>query len=625
MWNYSYIIPNTLVLAVIAAHYFSRPRLSLRMNRLFLQLLSLEALITVVDVAACVADEAYATVPGWLLYALNMVFFVLYLIRVFWFYRIIAAILKLKITLRSALLSAAVCVLSLLITLSSFWTDAVFFVDAGGYHSGGWYHLLSVCAFFYLLLSLAVLLANARRLSTIQLVGALGIVLILAVGYMVRLLMPMALVMDAFCVLAIVDFYLVFENPDLYLDNHSAFNTPALRDRLTELIETRKPFRLLAVGVRSYYDARAVYGGHQMDVGLSQVTRYLKREFGRTSVFYIHNGIFVLLGDEALDLVSAREKISERFRSAWKDAEAVLDLSADFAHTDDSAGFDSADRIISNIVATLEKSDGSDTALSAESLIEADRQTEVKRALSHALSQNSVEVFLQPLIDAATGRAVGAEALARIRNAEGALIPPGLFIPLAEKNGSIHRLGEQMLEKTCEIIRKYDLPAHGIEVVNVNLSPIQCMRKDLSERFSAILRRSGVSPKHVPLELTEAIILDDSLMHEQLSALDALGFPFVLDDYGSGYSNITRVGEYSFRSIKLDMGIVRAHFGTDKPVLPTLVQMFRGMGYRVTAEGVETEEMAEEMRKIGCDNLQGFLFDRPLPVEEFVRKYASAG
>ena len=621
MWNYSYIIPNTLVLVVIAAHFFARPRLSVRFNRVFLQLIVLELAITVVDVAACLADEACARVPIWLLYALNMLFFVLFLLRTYWFFRITMETLRFRQYRRYLLATFAVCAAALLVTLSSVRTHAVFYIDGTGYHKGPWYDILSVCAYFYLLLSLVMLLVHSKRLTIPRLLGALGFVLILATGYLVRLLLPMALVMDAFCVLAIVTIYLVFENPDLYLGHHGTFNTYALRDKLTELIGSRE-YRLLAVGIRSYHDARAAYGGLPMDAALVQITRYLKKSFRGTEIFYIHNGVFVLIGGETFDTAQARKQIAERFCAPWRDGETELDLSATFAHSDDTAGFTDADRIVSNVLSVVENPEASDTALSAENLIEADRQTEIKRALRQAVSQSGVEVYLQPLIDAATGRAVGAEALARIRDAEGKLIPPGLFIPLAEKNGMIHRLGEQMFEKTCEIIRRYDLPAHGIEVVNVNLSPIQCMRRDLSERFAAIAKSCGVSPERIPLELTEATMYDYALLHEQFAALENRGFQFVLDDYGSGYSNINRVGQFPFRSIKLDMELVRTYFNSDKPILPTLVKMFRSMGFRVTAEGVETEEMAEAMRRVGCDCLQGYLFDRPLPAEEFAAKYA---
>ena len=622
MWDFSYIIPNTLVLMVIAAHYFALPRLSVRLNRRFLQLLALEAAITLMDIVSTLADEMYAELPIWLLWALNMAFFVLFFLRTFAFFRVILDLLRQRHYRRDLLLTSIVCAVSILITLSSVWTGAVFRIDADGYHSGPMYLLLSLCSFFYLALSLAMLWVHSRQLTRFRRNGALSFILILVIGSVVRLLMPFALVMDVFCVLAIIVIYLVFENPNLYLDKHGAFNLAALREKLSELIGY-KPYRLLAVGIRGYYDDLAIYGSARMDAGITEIYRYLKREFHKIDVFYIHGGVFVLLGGEGFVLEQARERIAARFLKAWQEEGAELDLNVDFARADESAGFEDAERVVRGILAAMEEPGETDAVLDAKSILKSDLQAATVRALDRALTHKQVEVYLQPLVEAATGRTVGAEALARLRDENGKLIPPLSFIPVAEENGMIHRLGEQVLEKTCEIIKKYDLPAHGIERVTVNLSPVQCLRKDLCSRFAEIIERSGVSPELVPLELTEAMMLDISLVKDQIDALRQSGFPLVLDDYGAGYSNLARFGQYSFRSIKLDMSIVRTYYNSDSPILPTLTRMFHSIGCLVVAEGVETEEMAQALRILGCDLLQGYLFDKPLPAEEFARKYAS--
>ena len=157
---------------------------------------------------------------------------------------------------------------------------------------------------------------------------------------------------------------------------------------------------------------------------------------------------------------------------------------------------------------------------------------------------------------------------------------------------------------------------------NVNLSPLQCMRPDLRERYTAILERYGVAPERIHLEITEQSVGDNSLVEQQISELRAGGFLFSLDDYGSGYSNLTRVKRYPFVNIKLDMEVVWDYFRDRDELLPTLVRAFKDMRYSVTAEGIETAAMADAMVEIGCDFLQGYYFSQPLPVEQFAEKYA---
>ena len=286
---------------------------------------------------------------------------------------------------------------------------------------------------------------------------------------------------------------------------------------------------------------------------------------------------------------------------------------------------ESVDRIINTLLIALDdagKADGSHAGQERTDIIQAiDQQMEIKRSLEHALDMNEVEVFLQPLYDVKNKRIIAAEALARIRDANGNLIPPNLFIPIAEKNGHINLLGEQVFRKTCRFIRDHVIEDLGLAWVNVNLSPIQCMRSDLPQRLAAILREYGVPADMIHLEITEESIIDYSLLQKQVMSLRKEGFQFALDDYGSGYSNLTRVKHYPFINVKLDMEVVWDYFRDRDSLLPTLVQAFRLMNVTITAEGIETAEMAEALAAIGCDYLQGYYYSRPIPMDDFVAKY----
>ena len=259
--------------------------------------------------------------------------------------------------------------------------------------------------------------------------------------------------------------------------------------------------------------------------------------------------------------------------------------------------------------------------MTEETLEEINRQIEVKRWLDKALEDDAVEVFLQPIVDSGTKQAVAAEALARIRDGDGKLIPPGLFVPVAEKNGSINIMGEQVLRKVCAFITAHSLQDAGLRWINVNLSPIQCMHSNLPALFSSVLKEYGVPAAQIHLEVTEESMINFVKQEQQIEGLLDIGFQIALDDYGSGFSNLHQVKKFSFSSIKLDMNIVWDYIRDRDALLPALVQAFRQMGFSITAEGVETQEMAEAMAGIGCDYLQGYWFSKPLPMSEFAEKY----
>jgi EAL domain-containing protein (putative c-di-GMP-specific phosphodiesterase class I) len=146
---------------------------------------------------------------------------------------------------------------------------------------------------------------------------------------------------------------------------------------------------------------------------------------------------------------------------------------------------------------------------------------------------------------------------------------------------------------------------------------------DLNERFTSILKKFKIPARMVHLEITEESMIDYALLQKQIQAMKKSGFQFVLDDYGSGYSNVTRLKRCPFVNVKLDMEVVWDYFREQDKILPTLVQTFKQMNFTVTAEGIENEDMAEAMKKIGCDYLQGFYFAKPLPADEFLIKYSA--
>lgn len=627
MWNYNYVLPSLLVLIIILFYYFSRPRLSLRLNKTFLGILALDILTIITDFFASRACERFTELSVATVNILNMAFFVCFLARIYWFYLFTVDAMKLYYNKPRwmGIVAAMPIMAAELIALSSFFTGAVFTVDAAGYHRGPWYTILPVCSFLYIVQAFVLIIHRRKRLTSFETGSLLGYNAILAIGNVVRILMPKYLIMNTFCLLAILAIYLSFENPDLYTsDRGTAFNMRAFRDKLDEMGE-KMPYRILGLVLRNYNDERGIYGGMQMDHGIALISQFLYKQYPDCLTFYLRSGCFALLGPENMDCGRIRGEIEARFEKPWNASEADLYLTPAFVEVGAEVSKESVDRVINTLLIALDdagKADGSHAGQERTDIIQAiDQQMEIKRSLERALDMDEVEVFLQPLYDVKNKRIIAAEALARIRDANGKLIPPNLFIPIAEKNGHINLLGEQVFRKTCRFIRDHVIEDLGLAWVNVNLSPIQCMRSDLPQRFAAIHKEYGVPADMIHLEITEQSIIDYALLQKQVMSLRKEGFQFALDDYGSGYSNLTRVKHYPFINVKLDMEVVWDYFRDRDSLLPTLVQAFRLMDVTITAEGIETAEMAEALAGIGCDYLQGYYYSRPIPMEDFVAKY----
>lgn len=632
MWSFDFVIPTFLILVIILFSYFSLPRLNVKRNWVFLQMIVMATACIVFDILSSMIDNEYAEYPIFLTYLLNMLFFISFYLRAFSMFTFTASILRIRLISRPYLkhLIVVPLIVCIVLVLLSPLNGLIFYIDETGYHSGPLYFLLYLLSFFYLGLSFGALIVRdkvfVRRKEFRSLVF---FNCILMAGLICRYMMPRYLLMDTFCLMAILVVYLNIINPEFCLDQKvGTFNRQALADYIDEHVTDRHRI-IFGIIVHKYGEMLDIYGSRQLDSGLSMIGTYLTHSYPEYQVFYVSRGRYVIVGNSQMDTREMREDISLRFKSPWRSDSAELYLDADYAVMEPIDEVPTRDQLLNSLSAALDEADAMDdhvpVAVTEADLLVAQKKVHIKRCFEEAVEHDNIEVFLQPLIDAASGKVIGAEALSRIRDTDGSIVPPSLFIPVAENSGKINNLGEQVFEKTCRFIKEYDPESLGMEWINVNLSPLQFLRSDLAERFSEIALKYDIDPGIVHLEITEESMVDEFFFQKQIEALSAKGFQFVLDDYGTGYSNLTRLKKCPFISIKLDMEVVWDFCKKPDEILPMMIQAFKHMGFLVTAEGIENERMVEQMKGIGCDYFQGFFYSKPVPTDEFIKNIRKNG
>jgi EAL domain-containing protein (putative c-di-GMP-specific phosphodiesterase class I) len=241
--------------------------------------------------------------------------------------------------------------------------------------------------------------------------------------------------------------------------------------------------------------------------------------------------------------------------------------------------------------------------------------------MREAMHNYGFKVFYQPIRDAATGEYHSCEALLRLYDEDYGFISPEEFIPRAEKSGLIIEIGEYVFEEVCKTIRSRKFEELGIDYVEINLSAVQCIQRDLRDKLQIIMKRYHVKPEMINLEITEtAAAHTPEILLKNMQDLAAAGFELSLDDYGSGYSNMSYMLNLPFKMIKIDKYIVWAAFSDKRAekALEATIRMIKSIGMTVLAEGVETPEQAEWLTASGCDFLQGFYYSRPIPKKEFL-------
>lgn len=241
--------------------------------------------------------------------------------------------------------------------------------------------------------------------------------------------------------------------------------------------------------------------------------------------------------------------------------------------------------------------------------------------LARAIEDRQLSVHYQPIVDLTSDTVVAAEALARWSHPHRGLIPPSVFIPIAERSGLISALDRWVLRAACAQVKAWHdrFPSRPPLVVNVNLSARLLEEPSLVEDVRRVLADTSLDPRCLRLEITESVLLRESAAHVRaLHRLRQLGVAIAIDDFGTGYSSLNYLRWLPADALKLDRSFI-ARLGQDPRdaiIIQALVDLARRLGMSLTAEGIETEHQRDHLHRLGCDRGQGYYFAPPLPAHE---------
>ncbi|BAW97675.1 sensory box/GGDEF family protein [[Synechococcus] sp. NIES-970] len=241
--------------------------------------------------------------------------------------------------------------------------------------------------------------------------------------------------------------------------------------------------------------------------------------------------------------------------------------------------------------------------------------------LRQAIENNELEVFYQPKVNLQTGKVVGAEALLRWFSPTRGLVSPNQFIPLAEETGLIIPIGEYVLDEASSQLRRWQMAGLKDFYMSINLSAKQFTQLNLHHRLSQIIINNQLQPQDLQLELTESTLVNNGdASIRRLKALRSLGIKIALDDFGTGYSSLSYLQQFTFDTLKIDRSFIHKihENNVNATIISSIIDMAHKLGLKVIAEGVEEQAELEFLTQFECDEIQGFLFSRPIRAGEFL-------
>ncbi len=427
------------------------------------------------------------------------------------------------------------------------------------------------------------------------------------------------LIVSFACAIGVLVIYMKLENPETNIDRRTGmFNESAFLQYAKQMNEQNKKFYLLSM---SYTQGSSENIPSDIDTKVKMELVSLTMKAKEVSLFRGTGDYVVFLCSSEKKASELVEKLRIRFEKPWKNAYLI----PHFAYISDT-GIAKEEKDLFSLIRYVYNREN---AYAEKDFIHIDEkiamamyeELEMEKLITEAMEQNRVEVFYQPIYSTREKKFVSAEALVRIRREDGSIVPPGMFINVAEKKGMIIQLGKIVFENVCRFLKENDLGALGLRYVEVNLSVVQCGYADLADEFMQIMDKYQIKPEWINLEITESASLKKKqILLDNMEVLREFGIDFSLDDFGTGQSNLNYIVDMPVDIVKFDREMIKSYFENDKAkyVLDAAMLMIQGLNLEIVSEGIETKEQYQVMEDLGIHYIQGFYFSKPLQENEFI-------
>ncbi len=622
-----YDIAAIILTAIILIHYYHKKTIKQPQSHVFTKLMWLSLFTDVLDIVTVAVDEY--RLPSLAVNLVNVVYLILFNTAPFLYYMYLLTLEKRRElwTRKDKLILYVPVSCAVALIATSPLTKLIFYYNpADGYCHGKGFFLLYIAAVAYMAGTVGITYIYRAQMTIWQRSSVYMYLLASAVGILTQVFFPNVLMLQFAISMSLLVLYMSLENPDEDEDQIlGVYNRRGFEKVVSAAIEEDERFYLLVVTARNFQIVRETAGVSFCQMMMKQAMDHLKVNVKPSLLFSISEGRFAVMVDGSREAEEVTEILQQEFDRPIVSHGMNIQINISILQIGYPEDVASIEDVMDSIdYAAVFQTEGTDDRVlhgSGELLNKMRYENRIQQAMQQALDNGTFQVYYQPIYSTEEKRYNSAEALIRLIDEELGFVSPDVFIPMAEKNGMILKIGEFVFRTVCEMMARERIWEKGIDYIEVNLSIVQCMQEDICEMLYGIMDEYDIPYSCINLEVTETVIARDILWNI-MERMTVGGVTFSLDDYGTGYSNLMNVLKYPFHIVKLDKSVVWYAMENERAMcaLRYTVAMMQDLNKHIVAEGVETREQSDILEELGCHYLQGYHFSKPVPEQEFLRK-----
>lgn len=631
---YEYLIAAIFISGTVLVSFFRKHLIATKLSKAFSFLITSILFTAIVNLATVFTIGYSKEIPVWLNYLLNIAYYVSSSgISISFCYCIIGYVEQdiyvIAAPLYRTLLMILVFIINLIIITTPLHKLVFYFDENLNYCHGPFYTIPYILSVILLCTTILYTIKNRKYFNHHQKFLIIFYILGVIGSIILQYFFTQELFIEFISAITAMLIFLSLENPDIYQDKTMDIYSRAAFKLVThDMFEKEKKFYILALKLNGVQYIKETIGFDNTRHLLKQVAKKIIQAAKTKKVFRLSRvKIAIILPYDSQKLSKAIAELQNTFASNFLVGKNEVSISMRMVSISCPLNAKTSEEIFELIDYSTQNIEqhkpGYVMTVTKETIDEKVKEIQLVSKLKKAILENQFYMVYQPIYSNKKNKITTAEALIRLnRDVLDYPVGPDKFIPLAEENGLILNIGQFVFESVCRFISEQKIWEKGIEYIHVNLSAIQCMQNSLQEQLFKIMDSYNLDHKLIVLEITEtSAIASSNTLKDNMDSLIKNGVHFAMDDFGSGFSNISSVVKYPFSSVKIDKSLIDS-ISTGiraKTYIKNSITMLKELGLEIVAEGVETKEQIAFLKEANCDYIQGYFYSKPLNEEDFIK------